>query len=83
MEETIKSIMASVFRRDLSEIGTDASPDTIDTWDSLGHMRLIVALEEEFGVSFTDDEIPEMLNYDLVLATLRSKRSGAPASSGA
>ena len=76
MEQEIRNIMASVFRRDLSQIGEDASPDTIDTWDSLGHMKLIVALEDEFGVSFTDDEIPEMLNYKLVVATLRSKKSG-------
>ena len=75
MEQEIRNIMASVFKRDLSQIDEDASPDTIDTWDSLGHMKLIVALEEEFGVSFTDDEIPEMLNYQLVLATLKSKKN--------
>lgn len=73
MEEKIKNTMASVFNRDVFQIDENASPDTIDKWDSLGHMNLIVALEEEFGVTFTDDEIPEMLNYKLIHATLKTK----------
>ena len=66
--------MLSIFREDgVSEIDENASPDTIETWDSLAHMNLIVALEEEFGVTFTNDEIMEMLNYKLIFEILKSK----------
>jgi len=34
----------------------DASP----AWDSLGHLRLITALEEEFGTRFTMKEVGEL-----------------------
>jgi acyl carrier protein len=73
MEEKIKNVMAAVFEVQPSQVDDNASPDTIDKWDSLGHMNLIVALEEEFGTTFSDDEIPEMLNFKIIQSTLKSK----------
>jgi len=74
METRIKKIMLSVFESDgVTEIPDDASPDTIDGWDSLAHMNMVLALEEEFGVVFTDEEIEEMLNYNLIHEILKNK----------
>lgn len=73
MEQKIKSVMASVFHLNANEISDDASPDTIEQWDSLRHMHLIVGLEEEFGVTFKEDEIIEMMNYKLIYDTVKSK----------
>jgi acyl carrier protein len=36
---------------------------SIETWDSVGHMSLIVAIEEEFGISFEMDDILEFSSY--------------------
>lgn len=73
MKETIKGLMATVFNKDISEINEDASPDTVDAWDSLGHMNLIVALEENFNVTFNDDEIPELLSFEDIVQKLSYK----------
>jgi acyl carrier protein len=70
MEDKIKSVMASVFDISESDIHEDASPDTIEAWDSLHHMNLIVALEEEFDVTFTEEDISNLLNYRLIKLTL-------------
>lgn len=70
MDEKIKSVMATVFGMDVSEINENSSPDVIEEWDSLNHMNLIVALEEEFGVEFSEDQIASMLNYKLIKLTL-------------
>tara|TARA_B100001059_G_C17646714_1_gene482236 strand:+ start:298 stop:528 length:231 start_codon:yes stop_codon:yes gene_type:complete len=67
MENKIKQIMADVFSIDISEINDDASPDNIDNWDSLGHMSLITAIEEELDITFNNDQIIEMMNYKLIL----------------
>jgi len=66
MENRIKSVMASVFDVEVSEIREDASPDSIVGWDSLKQMSLVLALEEEFNVTFTDAQTVEMLNYKLI-----------------
>jgi len=36
-------------------------------WDSLGHMRLVVELEDEFGVSFPTYLLPEILDLDSIV----------------
>ena len=73
MEEKIKRIMASVFEMDVSEINENSSPETIEKWVSLQHMNLIVALEEEFGITFREDEIVEMLDYKIICKTVKAK----------
>lgn len=71
MEERIKKILARILKMPIEDIGEETSPDTVDTWDSLRHMNLVMALEEEFGVRFKEVQVVEMLNYPLIVATLR------------
>jgi acyl carrier protein len=73
MEEKVKEIMAKIFEIPSESIQDDASPDTIEQWDSLHHLHLVLALEESFGTTFTEEEIIEMLNFKLVIITLKDK----------
>jgi acyl carrier protein len=73
MENRIKEIMSVVFETDLSMINESASPETIENWDSLKHMNLIAVLEEEFNITFSDDEIIEMLSYELIIKIVKEK----------
>ncbi len=61
----------------VEEIREDSSPDTIEAWDSLRHMNLVLALEEAFGVQFTEEEIVEMLNVQLIVDILKDKKDGS------
>ena len=69
----IKSIMALVFNIKKAEIGNNSSPNTIEVWDSMKHMNLIIALEEEFKVSFSHNEIGEMVNFKIINLILNQK----------
>ena len=73
IEERIKNVMATVFEVQIEQINDESSPDTVESWDSLKHMNLVVALEEEFKTEFTDDEILEMMNYRLIREITTSK----------
>jgi acyl carrier protein len=70
-EADLRQVMADVFGMDPDEIHEDASIDTVDAWDSLKHLNLVLALEERFGVSMTEQETVEILNYELIRAVLR------------
>jgi len=59
-------VMATIFGVDGQLITENASMDTIETWDSLKHMKLIIALEQEFGIEFDDAEVVEMLSFRLI-----------------
>ena len=71
--DRIKNVMSAVFEIPVEQIQDKSSPDTIESWDSLKHMNMVVALEEEFEVEFTDDEILEMMNYALIKSILMGK----------
>lgn len=67
MESTrIKQVMSLVFEVPLGLILEDSSTDNIENWDSLRHLNLILALEEEFDVSIPDEEVGNLVNYKLI-----------------
>lgn len=70
-EARVKKILAQSFNIAVESINEDTSSDNVAKWNSLAHMNLVVALEEEFGVSFTDEQIIEMLSYPLIVLTVK------------
>jgi len=73
MEDKVKKVMSDVFNIDVSLINNESSPDNIENWDSLKHMNLIIALEEEFEIEFDSGEIFDSMNFALILNILKSK----------
>ena len=72
MEDRIKEVMASTFGVGVDQIGDDASPDTLDRWDSLKHMQLILALEDEFGIQFSDQQVTDLVSYQKISDAIKS-----------
>jgi len=72
-ESKIKHILSTVFDIPLDDINHESSPDTIDNWDSIKHMNLVFALEEEFGILFSDNEILEMLSLSHIIEIISKK----------
>jgi len=70
-EKKLKEVLSKVFKVGLEMIDEDASPDTVENWDSLRHMNLVLALEEEFAIEFTDDQVVEILSYKLIKIVLQ------------
>ncbi len=66
IDQRIKLIMSTIFEIDINTINDNSSFDLIENWDSMNHMNLIVALEEEFNIQFSDDDIENLLNFKLI-----------------
>ena len=58
-----KSAFQDGLGADDSAITEDLEFNSIEEWDSIGHMGLIAALEEEFNISFETDDIVEFSSY--------------------
>ncbi|MEO0554276.1 MAG: acyl carrier protein [Bacteroidota bacterium] len=69
IELRIKNIMSLVLKID--HITDDFKIEDTEKWDSLQHMNLIAVLEDEFDISFNNDEIVDMKSYTLVLDKVR------------
>jgi acyl carrier protein len=63
----ITDIMRDVFDEDDLEVSEETSAEDVEEWDSLSHVRLIVAIERKFGFKFKNSEIESLKNVgDLV-----------------
>ena len=73
IDNSLMRIFADVFQVPIESISSDSSPETIESWDSLQHLNLVLALEQEFSVQFTPDEIEKLVSPRLVAALLADK----------
>ena len=71
LEQRIFKVMSLVFEVSLETLNEDSSSDSIDTWDSLKHLNLILALEEEFNLEIPDEEVGNLMNYKLISLVIR------------
>lgn len=52
------------FGIDAAQLEGGLEYNAIDEWDSIGHMTLIAALEEAFGISMDIDDVIEFSSFD-------------------
>lgn len=55
--KTFETIVSEILNIKEEEIRDDASPKDIEGWDSMNYLLLISALEKEFKISFSMDEV--------------------------
>lgn len=77
-EDRLKRVMSDVLSIEASSIDDDTSVDTVERWDSLRHLNLVLAIEQEFGISFTEEQTVEILNYPLIKAILEEHQVRFP-----
>lgn len=73
MKDKLYEIISQVMGIDADQIDEESSPDTIETWDSLSHLNLVMALEQKFSVSLTPEETMEMLSVKLIRMILTER----------
>lgn len=64
----LRNFLATQFGVDESDISEDLSFGDLPQWDSLGHMSLMAAIEEKFGVEVNADAIADLVNFKAILA---------------
>jgi acyl carrier protein len=69
-EDALKGVMAAMLGVDVATITPESSMDNIANWDSLRHMNLVLALEEEFGVTIPDEDAGNITSYKLIKLVL-------------
>ncbi len=70
MKERIRDIIADVIGATPEEIPLDAQQEAVAGWNSIRHMSLVIALEKEFQVRFSDLHIAEMMSIALIEDTI-------------
>ena len=60
--ETLNEIFQDVFDDEDIVVDAGTNSDTIEDWDSLEHINLVVAIEQAFGLKFSMDEVTGMMH---------------------
>jgi acyl carrier protein len=77
--QRVQRIAADVFSVPIADINAESSADTIETWDSLQHLNFVLAVEQEFGVQFTPEEIEKLISVNTVVEMVEAKPRMGPA----
>ena len=71
--ERVRTIAADVLEVPTAQITPGSSPESIETWDSVHHLNLVLALEQDFNLQFEPEEIDQMKDIQHILDILGSK----------
>jgi acyl carrier protein len=71
----VKRIAADVFEAPAAELTAQSSPDNIPSWDSMHHLSLVLALEQDFAIEFSPEEIEQLLSLELIADLIEEKKN--------
>lgn len=60
MDEKIRDLFATLLQVAPDQVEDRTTPASLERWDSIQHMILVAAFEEEFGVDLDPEEAVEM-----------------------
>ena len=60
MDEKIRELFATLLQVALEQVEDQTTPASLERWDSIQHMILVAAFEEEFGIDLDPEEAVEM-----------------------
>jgi acyl carrier protein len=73
LDQRLQNVFQEVFDDENLEITDDTSSKTLENWDSFAQVKLVVALEEEFDVKFTTDEVATLSSVGQLKSALQVK----------
>jgi acyl carrier protein len=68
----LQRVVADVFSLSPEEVSPQSSPEAIQLWDSVGHLNLVLALEQEFKVYFSPEQMQEMTSVASIMRILQT-----------
>lgn len=71
--DNLYKIISEVFEIDINDINDELGPNEIETWDSLGQLRLISALEAHYKVTFEIAEIFKIFKIKDIVKLLKKR----------
>lgn len=57
--------------------GLETTPDDVERWDSLMHIQLVFALEQQFGVRLPEEVLVTRLSLGGLVGEVQRARDGA------
>ena len=73
MDDKIKKIMSEVFSVSIEIISEESSRQNLESWNSLNHLQMVFALEDEFQITLSPSEATRIIDFQSVKELLNNK----------
>mgnify|MGYP000886622418 CR=1 FL=1 len=73
IQERLTKVFRTVFDNESITLTPDLTADDVDEWDSLSHINLMLAIELEFGIEFSQSEIQNFSNVGELIECVKTK----------
>jgi acyl carrier protein len=74
LEGRVRSIIGDVFNLTSEEAKDNLQIGNPPQWDSIGHMQLLVRIEDEFGLRFPTYAIADLINVEAIVAAIETQK---------
>jgi citrate synthase len=71
----VKEILAREWNVAASAIPDDAELNVYEKWDSLGHISMLLALADEFGIDINPENVQALLTLPKIVAFLEERKN--------
>ncbi|MBZ5664220.1 MAG: acyl carrier protein [Acidobacteriia bacterium] len=75
--EQVRNVASDIFGVPADKITAESSPETVENWDSMQHLNLVLAVEEKFGVQLEPEDIEQMKTIGAVAKLVEKLQSTA------
>ena len=74
ISEQVRGIISDVLGVPVASLNADSSPKTVEVWDSVQHLSVVMALEQAMGVQFEPEEIDRMRSVGAIETLVSEKK---------
>lgn len=65
-------IVAAALGRNPGSVTLEDTPDTLEEWDSIGHLSIVSGLEQDAGITPDNDELTSFTSIKQLVETLKA-----------
>ena len=76
-ETDLRRVFADTFKVSLDAVVPEASPENVAAWDSMGHLRLVTAIETQFAVRLTMEQVLAIDSFAALYRIVAKARDGS------
>ena len=73
LSEQVRMLVARELKLSVDQVGDRAGSDTIERWDSMAHINICLAVQSEFGIEMSIDEIAESASIPALVALIQKR----------
>jgi acyl carrier protein len=72
----VLNIMAQLFSLPPGSLTAESSMETVEQWDSLQHINVIVDVEQHFGITMSPEEVMQLHSVQAIVDMVESRLAG-------